>query len=114
MRELWATGFQNQSVRMICATFLIEYLRVDWKEGEEWFHDTLIDADPAINAMMWQNAGGSGVDQWSFVCSPINASQDPTGNYVRKWLPELKLLPNKYLHQPWKASKVDLDNAGVK
>ena len=54
MRELYATGFQNQSIRMVCASFLVEYLRIDWKEGEAWFHDTLIDADPAINAMMWQ------------------------------------------------------------
>eukprot|EP00941_MAST-03F_sp_MAST-3F-sp1_P001735 g1735.t1 len=114
MRELYATGWMTQSVRMICASFLIEYLRIDWKEGLNWFHETLIDADPAINAMMWQNAGASGIDQWNFTMNPVNASQDPTGEYARKWVKELKSLPTKYLHQPWKASEQELKKAGIK
>lgn len=82
--------------------------RVNWVHGADWFHDTLIDADSAINAMMWQNAGRSGIDQWNFVLSPENASQDPSGSYTRTWVPELSKLPNKYLHQPWKLSDEEL------
>lgn len=63
MRELYQTGWMTQSVRMVVASFLVEYLRVSWTKGCEWFHYTLVDADPAINAMMWQNAGKSGIDQ---------------------------------------------------
>lgn len=59
MRELWATGWMTQSIRMVCASFLVEYLRVNWTRGAEWFHYTLVDADSAINSMMWQNAGRS-------------------------------------------------------
>ena len=59
MRELWRTGWMTQSVRMVVASFLVEYLRVNWTRGAEWFHYTLVDADSSINAMMWQNAGRS-------------------------------------------------------
>lgn len=114
MRELYATGWMNQTVRMIVASFLTEYLRLHWIHGARWFHETLVDADQAINSMMWQNAGRSGLDQWNFVLSPINASQDPTGDYVRKWLPELRNLTNRVLHQPWKASPDELRAAGVR
>ena len=64
MRRLWRTGWMHQTERMIAATFLTDYLGVDWRHGARWFHDTLVDADLAINAMMWQNAGKSGLDQW--------------------------------------------------
>ena len=67
----------------------------------------------AINAMMWQNAGRSGIDQWNFVLSPENASQDPTGAYTRRWCPELARLSNKCLHTPWKAAPQELAAAGV-
>jgi hypothetical protein len=102
-----------QSVRMVCASFLVEYLRVSWVDGELWFADTLCDADSAINAMMWQNAGRSGIDQWNFVMSPVNASQDPTGRYTRRYVPELAKLPNKLLHKPWLASPQELAKAGL-
>ena len=72
-----------------------------------------VDADPAINSMMWQNAGSSGIDQWNFVSSPTSASQDPSGKYTRKWCPELSKLSNKVIHTPWKASKNELEAAGV-
>ena len=113
MRELRMTGWMTQSVRMICASFLVEYLRVNWVDGAEWFADNLCDADPAINAMMWQNAGRSGIDQWNFVMSPENASQDPTGRYTRKFVPELARLQNKHLHKPWAAPAQHLKEAGV-
>lgn len=114
MRELYATGWMTQSVRMVVASFLVEYLRVNWVKGCEWFHYTLVDSDSAINAMMWQNAGKSGIDQWNFLLSPVTASQDPTGAYTRKWVPELVPLPTaKLIHCPWLAPKEVLDRAGV-
>jgi len=112
MRELYATGWMTQSIRMVAASFLTEYLRVDWARGCAWFHDTLVDADSAINAMMWQNAGRSGIDQWNFVMSPTAASQDRTGAYTKKWVPELAEL-SAYLHTPWDAPAEALRRAGV-
>jgi deoxyribodipyrimidine photolyase len=113
MRELYATGWMAQSVRMVVASFLVEYLRLDWRHGLEWFHYTLADADQAINSMMWQNAGRSGIDQWNFVLSPETASQDVSGSYTRKWVPELSKLSLPYLHRPWQAFEGDLRVAGV-
>ena len=113
MRELHATGWMNQSVRMVVASFLCEVLNIDWRHGEKHFHQELIDTDISINAMMWQNAGRSGIDQWNFFMSPVNASQDPTGNYTKKWVPELQKLPLKFLHNPWNAPSNVLVNAGV-
>ena len=113
MRELYLTGWMSQSVRMVCASFLVEHLRVRWQDGAEWFADTLCDADSAINAMMWQNAGRSGIDQWNFVMSPENASQDPSGRYTRRYCPELAKLPTKFLHRPWQAPPEALTAAGV-
>lgn len=110
MRELYATGWMTQSVRMVVASFLVEYLRLD---GLSWFHQTLADADQAINAMMWQNAGRSGIDQWNFVPSPQTASQDVSGAYTKKWVPELSQLPAKSLHRPWQTFEGDLRVAGV-
>jgi deoxyribodipyrimidine photolyase len=114
MRELYKTGWMTQSVRMVVASFLVEYLRVNWTHGCEWFHTTLVDADSAINAMMWQNAGKSGIDQWNFILSPSTASQDPTGEYTRRWVPELANLPTVNLvHRPWEAPPEVLEQAGV-
>lgn len=113
MRELYKTGWMTQSVRMVVASFLTEYLRVNWVKGCEWFHYTLVDADSAINAMMWQNAGRSGIDQWNFVMSPEAASQDVTGLYTKKWVPSLSKLPKPFLQKPWVASTEILQEAGV-
>ena len=70
-----------QNVRMAAAILLCEHLNIHWVEGERWFHHTLVDADQAINAMMWQNAGKSGLDQWNFTMNAASAgkSQDPKG-----------------------------------
>eukprot|EP00429_Kryptoperidinium_foliaceum_P029869 CAMPEP_0176134266 /NCGR_PEP_ID=MMETSP0120_2-20121206/68089_1 /TAXON_ID=160619 /ORGANISM="Kryptoperidinium foliaceum, Strain CCMP 1326" /LENGTH=225 /DNA_ID=CAMNT_0017469911 /DNA_START=157 /DNA_END=830 /DNA_ORIENTATION=+ len=114
MRELYATGWMMQPIRMVVASFLVEYLRVNWTKGCEWFHYTLVDADSAINAMMWNNAGKSGIDQWNFVLSPIAASQDPSGDYTRKWVPELAELPSASLvHRPWEAPAEVLEQANI-
>lgn len=113
MRELYATGWLTQSVRMVVASFLTEYLRINWTKGCEWFHYTLVDADSAINAMMWQNAGRSGIDQWNFVMSPVVASQDSTGYYTKKWVPELSRLNKSFLHKPWEAPENLLQEADI-
>ena len=113
MRELRETGWMTQSVRMVVASFLCEVLNVDWRHGERHFHAQLVDADASINAMMWQNAGRSGIDQWNFFSSPESGSQDPTGRYVRRWVPELAALPNKWLHRPWAAPAEALAEARV-
>ena len=81
-----------------------------------FFHqDTLLDADVAINAMMWQNGGMSGLDHWNFVMHPVDASMtcDPKGNYVRKWVPELARLPDDYIHKPWVCPPSILRRSGV-
>ena len=113
MRQLYATGWMHQSVRMVCASFLVEHLGVSWVEGARWFHHTLVDADVAINSMMWQNAGRSGIDQWNFVLSPEAGSQDSSGRLCRRWLPELARLPTKHLHAPWGAPESTLREAEV-
>merc|ERR1719223_2113592 len=90
---------------MVVALFLVEYLNIHWVEGARWFHHTLVDADPAINPMMWQNAGKSGLDQWNFTMNPAEFGRrmDPTGEYVRRWCPELRSLPARFIHCPWEA-----------
>lgn len=113
MRELRSSGWMQQSVRMVCAAFLTEYLNIHWVHGLLWFHENLVDADLAINSMMWQNAGKSGIDQWNFTMSPSSSHQDPTGAYVRRWVPEVARLPNEYVHSPWAAPGATLEVAGV-
>ena len=105
MTQLWRTGWMPNYMRHVVAGFLVEFLNLDWRHGERWFHDTLVDADPAINAFMWQNGGHSGFDQWNFVMHPVFAAKscDPEGDYVRRWLPQLARLPVEYIHCPWEA-----------
>ena len=115
MRELWITGYIPNYMRHVVAGFLIEFLGVDWRHGQLWFHDTLVDADVAIQAFMWQNGGHSGMDQWNFVMHPVYAAKtaDPEGDYVRRWLPELAGLPREYVHCPWEAPATALARANV-
>ena len=115
MRQLWDIGWINNYMRHVVASFLMSYLRFSWVEGYKWFQDTLLDADVAINAMMWQNGGFSGLDQWNFVMHPVNAAMtcDPKGNYVRRWIPELSGLPDKFIHQPWKCPPTILKRNNV-
>ena len=118
MRQLWQTGWQHNRVRMVTASFLIKHLLIDWREGEKWFHDTLVDADPASNAASWQWVAGSGADAAPYfrIFNPFTQGEkfDPNGDYVRKFVPELKHMPNKYIHRPWEAPKLVLLEAGVK
>jgi len=115
MRQLWVTGWMPNYMRHVVAGFLVEHLNLHWIEGEKWFHDTLVDADIAINAYMWQNGGHSGVDQWNFVMHPVYAAKscDPEGHYVRMWCPELAKLPSEFIHCPWEAPLTMLAAASV-
>ena len=92
MRELWATGYMHNRVRMIAASFLIKHLLIDWRRGKPWFWDTLCDADPANNAASWQWVAGSGADAAPYfrIFNPVlqGARFDPEGAYVRRWIPE--------------------------
>ena len=114
MRQLWATGWMQQNLRMVVACFVVEALNVSWAEGARWFEDTLVDADLAINAMMWQSAGRCGADQWAFSKAPdVVKGIDPEGAYVRRWVPELAALPTEFLACPWAAPAAALGAAGV-
>jgi deoxyribodipyrimidine photo-lyase len=118
MRQLWATGWMHNRVRMIVASFLIKHLLVDWREGQAWFWDTLVDADLANNAASWQWVAGSGADASPYfrIFNPVTQGQkfDPDGAYVRRWVPELAGLPDKPLHAPWTARPIELADAGVR
>jgi len=117
MRELWTTGWMHNRVRMIVASFLIKHLMIDWREGEKWFWDTLVDADLANNSASWQWVAGSGADAAPYfrIFNPITQGEkfDPDGEYVRKWVPEIARLPDKYLNCPWEAGPLILREAGV-
>ncbi|XP_034390928.1 deoxyribodipyrimidine photo-lyase [Cyclopterus lumpus] len=115
MRQLWLTGWMNNYMRHVVASFLIAYLYLPWQEGYRWFQDTLVDADVAIDAMMWQNGGMCGLDHWNFVMHPVDAAMtcDPYGSHVRKWCPELADLPDDLIHKPWKCPASMLRRAGV-
>jgi deoxyribodipyrimidine photo-lyase len=107
MRQLWQTGWMHNRVRMIVASLLIKHLGIHWKHGEEWFWDTLVDAGLASNAANWQWVAGSGADAAPFfrIFNPVLQGEkfDPKGDYVRRYVPELKDMPDRYLHQPWSA-----------
>jgi deoxyribodipyrimidine photo-lyase len=109
MRQLWTTGWMHNRVRMVVASFLIKNLRYDWRIGEQWFWDTLVDADPANNAAQWQWVAGSGADAAPYfrVFNPVLQAQkfDPQGAYIARWVPELAHLDAKGRHEPWKAEE---------
>ncbi|MCB8821038.1 cryptochrome/photolyase family protein [Microvirga rosea] len=117
MRQLWRTGWMHNRVRMIVGSFLVKHLLTDWREGESWFRDTLVDADPANNAFNWQWVAGSGPDSAPFhrIFNPITQGEkfDPEGAYVRRHLPELADLPASFIHKPWEAPRDVLRSAGI-
>jgi deoxyribodipyrimidine photo-lyase len=117
MRELWHTGVMHNRVRMVAASFLVKHLLIDWREGEKWFWDTLVDADPGSNPANWQWVAGCGADAAPYfrVFNPILQGEkfDPDGVYVRRWVPELAHLPNGVIHQPWSATPLELASSGV-
>jgi deoxyribodipyrimidine photo-lyase len=117
MRELWQTGFMHNRVRMIVASFLVKNLRLHWHQGERWFWDTLVDADLANNSASWQWVAGCGADAAPYfrIFNPVIQGQkfDSEGDYVRHFVPEIALLPNKYLFNPWDAPESILQEAKV-
>lgn len=118
MRELWQTGYMENRVRMLTASFLTKNLLIDWRIGEEWFWDCLLDGDIANNPGNWQWVAGSGMDAAPFfrIFNPVTQGErfDAEGDYVRRFVPEIASLPDKWLQQPWLAPKEVLDKAGVK
>jgi deoxyribodipyrimidine photo-lyase len=103
MRQLWAIGWMHNRVRMIAASFLIKHLLIDWREGERWFWDTLVDADYGNNAQNWQWVAGTGIDSSPFnrIMAPLLQSEKfNAGDYIRRWVPELAHLSDLHIHDP--------------
>ncbi|WNO09269.1 deoxyribodipyrimidine photo-lyase [Teredinibacter sp. KSP-S5-2] len=118
MRQLWETGWMHNRVRMVVASLLVKNGMVPWQEGEKYFWDTLVDADLASNSASWQWVAGCGADAAPYfrIFNPVTQSQkfDARGDYIRRWLPELSKLPDKWIHAPWTAPQAILEQAGVK
>jgi deoxyribodipyrimidine photo-lyase len=117
MRELWATGWMHNRVRMVVASFLVKNLLISWQEGARWFWDTLVDADLANNTLGWQWSAGCGADAAPYfrIFNPVTQSQkfDSHGVYIRRWVPELSLLDDEWIHRPWEAPEPVLCRAGI-
>ena len=117
MRELYKTGYMHNRVRMVVGSFLVKNLLVHWHHGERWFWDCLVDADLASNSASWQWIAGCGADAAPFfrIFNPITQSEkfDKQGAYIRRYVPELANLPDKYIHAPWLAPSEILTAAGV-
>lgn len=110
MRELWATGYMHNRVRMIVASYLCKHMRQHWREGARWFWDTLVDADLANNTMGWQWVAGTGADAAPYfrIFNPVTQSQkfDPQARYITRWVPELAALPVKARFAPWQSPQL--------
>ena len=117
MRQLWHTGWMHNRVRMVAASFLVKHLLIPWQAGAAWFWDTLVDADLANNSASWQWVAGCGADAAPYfrIFNPMTQGRkfDPSGAYVRRWLPELARLPDEHIHEPWSAPSHLLESAGV-
>lgn len=117
MRQLWATGWMHNRVRMAAASFLVKHLLLPWQAGAKWFWDTLVDADLAQNTLGWQWVAGSGADAAPYfrIFHPVTQGErlDPRGEYVRRWVPELAGLEAKWIHRPWEAPAQALAKAGI-
>ncbi len=105
MRELWQTGWQHNRVRMVVGSFLTKNLRLPWQAGARWFWQTLVDADLANNSLGWQWIAGCGADAAPYfrIFNPVLQGEkfDPAGVYLRRYLPELAQLPDRFIHRPW-------------
>jgi deoxyribodipyrimidine photo-lyase len=107
MRQLWATGWMHNRVRMIVASLLVKNIRAPWQAGARWFWDTLVDADLANNSLGWQWSAGSGADAAPYfrIFNPVTQGEkfDPAGAYVKRWVPEVRDLSSGQVHRPWEA-----------
>ncbi len=117
MRELWQTAYMHNRIRMVVGSFLVKNLLLDWRHGQDWFWDTLVDADLANNSAGWQWIGGCGADAAPYfrIFNPITQGQrfDKDGQYVRKYIPEIAGLPDKFIHNPWEAPPEILKKARI-
>ncbi|MBN1135905.1 MAG: deoxyribodipyrimidine photo-lyase [Anaerolineae bacterium] len=116
MRQLAQTGWMHNRARMIVASFLVKDLLIDWRWGERWFMQHLVDADPAANNGGWQWTAGTGTDSAPYfrIFHPVlqGRKHDPEGAYVRQWLPELAHVPGRYIHAPWETPPEVQQTAG--
>ena len=105
MRELYETGWMHNRLRMVTASFLVKHLRIHWQEGEKYFRNCLLAFNAANNVAGWQWVAGCGADAAPYfrIFNPILQGEkfDPNGDYVKKWVPELKNIPKKFIHKPW-------------
>jgi deoxyribodipyrimidine photo-lyase len=117
MRQLMAIGWMHNRARMVVASFLVKDLLIDWRWGEYWFMQHLIDGDPSANNGGWQWSAGTGTDAAPYfrVFNPTlqGAKHDPEGDYIRRWIPELSAVPTKRIHQPWKMTEAEQRDCGV-
>ena len=117
MRELWQTGYMHNRVRMVVGSFLVKNLSLHWHHGQAWFWDCLVDADLANNSASWQWIAGCGADASPYfrVFNPITQSEkfDPAGEYIRRYVPEIAKLPDRWLHAPMQAPRSELEKAGI-
>ena len=117
MRQLWLTGWMHNRVRMIAASYLIKHAMIDWRAGEKWFWDTLVDADLGANAANWQWVAGSGADAAPYfrIFNPVLQGRkfDPDGAYTRQFVPEIARLNTSHIHAPWEAPPDILRQAGI-
>jgi deoxyribodipyrimidine photo-lyase len=105
MRQLRQCGWMHNRARMITASFLTKDLLIDWRWGERWFMQHLVDGDPAANNGGWQWSAGTGTDAAPYfrIFNPIiqSTKYDPNGNFIHRWIPELTQVPSEFIHQPW-------------
>jgi deoxyribodipyrimidine photo-lyase len=117
MAQINQTGYMHNRLRMVTASFLVKDLGIDWRRGERYFADHLIDYDLAANNGGWQWAASTGCDAqpWFRIFHPVTQSRkfDPEGKFIRRYLPELALLPDTLIHAPWLASPIELAAARV-
>ena len=117
MRQLKQTGYMDNRLRMVAASFLTKDLLVDWRLGERYFADTLIDFDLAANSGGWQWAASVGCDAqpWFRIFNPVTQSEkfDPQGTFIRRYLPELAAMPDRFIHAPWTLPAGEQSRLGV-
>ncbi len=117
MRQLLSTGWMHNRVRMIVASFLVKDLLIPWQIGARWFWEKLVDADLANNTLGWQWVAGCGADAAPFfrIFNPVRQGEkfDPEGSYVRRWIPDMKNLPDRWIHHPWEAPESVLRKANL-
>ena len=118
MRQLATTGWMHNRARMIVASFLVKHLLVDWRIGESWFMEQLIDGDPASNNGGWQWVAGTGTDAVPYfrVFNPVLQGKkfDPDGSFIRRWVPELAAVPSRFIHEPWALTPIEQASLGVR